>query len=486
MLTIPAAAIGVALAYVGVKALLAVSPNAVPRSTEITLDWQVLAFTAVVAIGTGLVFALVPLLHLGLRRGGAALRESGTRTTAGGARVWVRSSLVVAEIALAVTLVVGAGLLIRSFMNLTRVDGGFDRSGLTTFGLVLPTTKYSPEKIVAFYSELDARLKSIAGVQGVTAMTGLPPLRDVNANDTDFEHIPNNRPPGSQPIENVDYWQFVSVGYAETMGIPVVSGRAFELADTQGGPVVMINEALARKFFTDRDPIGGQIRPSGPPNTPYFTVVGVLKDVKQGGVAEATGTELYLLTEQLPRLAGFAPNQMNFVVRSPLPVESLVQPYREAVASLDPTLPLIRIQSMEDAFSEAIARPRFLTLLLSIFAALALGLAAVGTYGVLSYLVSQRTQEIGIRMALGADRGQILQLVLTRGLTLAAAGVALGLAGALAATRVMASMLFNVTPTDPATLALVSGLMAMVAAAACLIPAWRATRVDPLVVMREV
>jgi predicted permease len=284
----------------------------------------------------------------------------------------------------------------------------------------------------------------------------------------------------------VDYWQFATVGYAETMGIPVLSGRTFELADTEGPPVVMINEALARKFFADRDPIGGRIRPSGPPNTPYFTVIGVLKDVKQGGVGEVAGTELYLLTEQLPRLGGFAPNQMNFVVRSTRPVDSLAPAYREAVAGLDPTLPLIRIQSMDEAFSAAIARPRFLTVLLSVFAALALGLAAVGTYGVLSYLVSQRTQEIGIRMALGADRGRILQLVLTRGLTLAAAGVALGLAGALAATRVLASMLFDVTPTDPATLALVTGVMAVVATAACVIPAWRATRVDPLVVMREV
>jgi len=255
-------------------------------------------------------------------------------------------------------------------------------------------------------------------------------------------------------------------------------------SDTEGSPVVLINEALAKRFFTDRDPIGGRIKPGGGPNVPFFTVVGVLKDVKQAGVAEATGTELYMLTDQLPKVAGFVPRQMNFVTRSALPVDSLTSGYRQAVASLDPTLPLIRIQSMESAFDVAIVRPRFLTLLLSIFAGLALALAAIGTYGILSYLVSQRTQEIGIRMALGADRTRILQLVMTRGLLLSAIGLALGLAGSLAATRVMGSLLFNVTPTDPITLVAVAGLIVLVAAVACLVPALRATKVDPLVALR--
>jgi putative ABC transport system permease protein len=413
------------------------------------------------------------------------VRDAGTRTTAGGARIWVRSGLVVAEVALAVTLVVGAGLLIRSFVNLTRVDAGYERAGLTTFGLVLPAPKFTPDQTVTFYTELLRRLKELGGVQSVAAMSGLPPLRNVNANDTDFEHIPNNRPPGSQPIENVDFWQYVSLGYTDTMGIPVIKGRSFELADTQGAGVVMVNEALARRFFADRDPIGGRIRLNNGPTPAFFTVIGVLKDVKQAGVAEAVGTELYFLTDQLPRLAGFVPRQMNFVVRSTLPLESLATSYRQTVANLDPTLPIVRMQSMEDAFDAAIARPRFLTLLLSLFAGLAMTLAAVGTYGVLSYLVAQRTQEIGIRMALGADRARIMRLVMTRGLLLAVGGLLLGLAGAAAATRVLGSLLFNVTPGDPSTLVAVGALMLVVAAGACFIPAWRATRVDPLVVMRE-
>jgi predicted permease len=485
VLTLPASAIGIALAYTGVAALLRISPNAVPRSAEIGLDWQVVGFTAAIALVTGLVFALVPLLHIGVRRGTGVARDGGTRTTAGGARVWVRSGLVVAEVALAVTLVAGAGLLIRSFVNLTRVDAGYNRTGLTTFQVVLPAARFTNDQVLTFYAELTSRLKSIAGVQGVAAMSGLPPLRNVVANDTDFEHIPNNRPPGSLPIENVDFYQYVSVGYTDTMGIPVVQGRAFELADTRAGPMMLINETAARKFFADRDPIGGRIKPGFGPNQPFFTVIGVLKDVKQGGVAEPAGTEIYMLTDQAPAALNFVPRLMNFVVRSPLTVDALATSYRQAVASLDPALPLVRIQSMEDAFDTAIARPRFLTLLLSVFAALALALAAVGTYGVLSYLVTQRTQEIGIRMALGADRTRILWLVMTRGLLLAVAGLALGLAGAAAATRVLKSLLFNVTPTDPSTLAIVGIVMLIVAAVACFVPAWRATRVDPLVVMRE-
>ena len=486
VLTLPSAAIGIGLAYAGVQALLAVSPNAIPRSAEITLSVPVLAFTAGVAVLTGLIFALVPLAHFGLRKTVSSLRESSTRTTAGAGRVWMRSGLVVTEIALAVTLVVGAGLLIRSFVNLTSVDAGFKRTELSTFGVVMPAARYSPEQTVTFYNELQNRLKSQAGVQSVSAMSGLPPLRNVNANDTDFEHIPNNRPQGSLPVENVDFYQYVSVGYTETMGIPIVSGRSFELADTQGSPVVLINETLARKFFEGRDPIGGRIKPGFGASQPFFTVVGVLKDVKQGGVAEVAGAELYMLTDQMPKhLNNFVPRAMNIVVRSTLPVDSLANSYRSVVQGLDPSLPLIRIQSMDDAFGAAIVRPRFLTLLLSIFAALALALAAVGTYGILSYLVSQRTQEIGIRMALGADRATILRLVMRRGLLLAVAGIGVGLAASFAATRLMASLLFNVEPTDPATLAAVAAIIVVVATLACLVPAWRATRVDPLVVMRE-
>jgi putative ABC transport system permease protein len=381
VLTIAAAAVGIALAYGGLQALISVNPDAIPRTAEIALDLRVLGFTLGVAVLTGLVFALVPLLHVGSVRASQAIRESSARTTAGAARVWLRSALVVGEVALAVTLVVGAGLLVRSFINLTRVDMGFNRSGLTTFGVVLPGVKYNPTQRVDFYDRLSTRLRGLPGVQSVAAMSGLPPLRNVNANDTDFEHIPNNRQPGDGPSENVDFYQFVSAAYTETMAIPVVRGRGFQPSDIGGEPVAMVNESLVKKFFGDRDPIGAHVKAGFGDQLPWMSIVGVLKDVKQGGVAEAAGTELYMLTDQQPRIRNFAPGQMNFVVRSTLPLAQLSPSYRQAVQELDPTLPLVRLRSMDTVVDDAIARPRFLTVLLAVFAGLALALAAVGRTG---------------------------------------------------------------------------------------------------------
>jgi putative ABC transport system permease protein len=485
MMAIAAAVIGVGLAYAGLHALISVNPDAIPRTAEIRIDWPVLLFTLGIGTVTGLVFALVPLFHIRGDRVGQAVKEAGTRTTAGGARVWIRSGLVVVEVALAVTLVVGAGLLIRSFMNLMRVDMGFNRSQLSTFAVVLPAPTYDTPRRITFYNDLAAKLAAIPGAQSVAAASGLPPLRNVNANDSDFEHIPNNRPQGSTPAENIDFYQYVTVGYTDTMGIPVVSGRGFEPADLAGAPSVLINQTLAKRFFTDRDPIGQRVKPGFGDRVPWFTIVGVLKDVKQGGVAEAPGTEMYMLAEQMPKALNFAPGQMNFIIRGAVPFDSLAPQFRQAVQSLDSGLPIVRMRSMDDVIDAAVARPRFMTILLGVFAGLALLLAAVGTYGVLSYLVSERKQEIGIRMALGADRARILKLVLVRGLVLSGAGLIIGLAASVGLSRVLAALLFNVAPTDPRTLAGVSAIIAMVAVVACVIPAWRATRVDPLVVLRD-
>jgi predicted permease len=396
----------------------------------------------------------------------------------------LRSALVIGEVALAVLLVVGAGLLMRSFLNLMKVDVGFNRAQLTTFGIVLPRASYDPAHQAAFFDQLIDKIRAVPGVQSVAAMDGLPPLRDVNANDTDFEHIPNDRPVGTLPIENVDFWMSTTVGYPETMGIPVVKGRTFELRDTTGPPVVLVNEALVQKFLADVDPIGQRMQINGP-KSPFFTIVGVLKDVKQGGVNARAGTELYLLNDQLPASVGYAYNQMNIVARSTVPLSSLNAEYRRAVRELDPSLPLIKMRSMEDVIDASVARPRFLTLLLGVFAGLALVLAAIGTYGILSYLVAERHQEIGIRMALGADRSEILWSVLTRGLILSGIGLVIGLSAAAGLSRVLRTLLFNVTPTDPLTMGVVAAIIAGVAAAACLVPAWRAARVDPIIVLRD-
>jgi putative ABC transport system permease protein len=427
----------------------------------------------------------VPLMHLRGDQASQAVKEAGTRTTAGGTRAWVRGSLIVAEVALAVMLVAGAGLLIRSFINLMRVDVGFDSAQLRTFSVVLPAASYDAQRRVGFFAELESRLRALPGVQGVAAMSGLPPLRRVNANDTEFAHIPNDAPQGQFPPQNVDFWQYVTAGYPEMMSIPVVAGRTFTAADRTGAPVVMVNEALAKKFFADRDPIGARLKPGFGDKVPWFTIVGVLKDVKQAGVAEAAGTELYMLVDQMPGARNLAPAQMNFVVRSNVPLATLAPQFRSAVRQLDASLPIVGLRTMDDVVAASVAQPRFLMVLLAVFAGLALLLAAVGTYGVLAYYVSERRQEIGIRMALGADRARILRLVLVRGLALSGIGLIVGLGGAAALGRVMASLLFGVAPTDPGTLAAVAVVIAVAAAAACAIPAWRATRVDPLVVLRD-
>jgi predicted permease len=466
--------------------LVSAYPNGIPRMAEITLDQRVLIFTTAVAALTGLLFGLVPMAHVARGRVGSALKDSAGRTTAGTVRARLRSALVVVEVALAVLLVVGAGLLIRSFANLMRVDLGFNRAQMTTFGVVLPAPTYDAARRLDVYQRLAASLRALPGSRSVAAMTGLPPFRQVNANDSDFEHIPDTPgpPTGEFPAQNIDYYQYVSVGYTETMGIPVVSGRAFEERDTSGPPVVLVNETLVKRFFPNRDPIGMRVKPGFSAQLPWFTIVGVLKDVKQGGISAETGTELYMLTDQAPRTLNFAPAGMNFVVRSDRSLSALAPELRRAVAEIDPALPLIRMRTMEDVVGDSIARPRFLTTLLGIFAAVALALAAVGTYGILAYLVTERRQEIGIRMALGADRGMILRLVLLRGLLLSGLGLAIGLAASLGLSRVLGTLLFNVPPNDPATLALVAGVIAVVGAAACLVPAWRATRTDPLIALR--
>ena len=484
VLSIAGAAVGVVLAWAGLRALLEANPNSIPRSVEIGLDGRVLLFTLGVAALTGIVFGLAPLLHLGQGSMSLALKEGGTRTTAGLTRATVRRGLVVVEVALAVMLVVGAGLLLRSFWNVMRVDSGFDRNNLATFQIVIPGPKY-PEnhRRVAFFQQLNERLSAIPGVTAVAAMSGLPPFRQVNANDTDFEGL-TFQPGGIAP--NVDYYQTTTTDYVRTMGIPVVEGRAFGPGDVGSAPPVMlVNEALAKRFYPNQSVVGRRMRPSGAPDSVWFTVIGVLKDVKQGGLDEPTGTELYLAHEQTGTWTGFTPTSMHIVVRSTLPLATLAPSIRQAVGAMDAALPIVNMRTMEDVFSQSVASPRFIAQLLGIFAALALVLAAIGTYGILSYSVTERRHEIGIRMALGADRGSVLAMIVAQGMKVTMIGLVAGVIGALLLTRLVETMLFDVRPTDPATFVAVALVVTLVAVVACVIPARRATRVDPMVVLRD-
>jgi putative ABC transport system permease protein len=313
-------------------------------------------------------------------------------------------------------------------------------------------------------------------------MTGLPPVRLVNANDTDFEGY---TAPPEGPMENVDYYQTVTTDYLKTMGIPLLEGRDFSAPDATGAPVVLVNETLARTFYRNQSPVGKRLKPGFGGQVPSFTIVGVVRDVKQGGVSAKTGTELYFLNEQGPTAVRFAPRNMNIVVRTALPVDSIAPQIRRIVQSMDPTLPVVKLRSMDDVFAASVSQPRLLAQLLGIFAGLALILAAVGTYGILSYSVTERQREIGIHMALGATRGKVLGMVLGQGLRLTTVGMVVGLAASFGLTRLLQTQLFNVKPTDPATIVSVAAFIAMVALVACYVPASRATRVDPMVVLRD-
>jgi putative ABC transport system permease protein len=483
VLTVCGAALGLILAHWGLKALLAANPDSIPRAAEIAIDPRVLLFTSIVAVLTATMFGIAPLVHLSPASVAAAIKEGGTRSTASATRHSIRRALVAGEIALAVMLVVGAGLLLRSFRNLTSVDAGFDARGLTTFGLYLPVATYkTPERRAQAATELVRKLQAIPGVRGVAAMTGLPPNRQVNANDTDLENVAQGP---KLPAHNIDYYNSATVDYFDAMAIPIVKGRGFTTADIGGGGVAVINEAMARRFYGEANPIGHRVRPSGPDTASWFTIVGVAKDVKQGGLDQPVGTELYFNIEQGPRINAYAPAALNFVVRSSRPADALAPSIRDAVRSLDPTLPVVQLRSMESVFGDSVSRQRFLSLLLGIFAAVAMALAAIGTYGVLSYLVTERRREIGIRVALGASAAGIVRLVVRQGLTLAIAGVMIGVIGALALARVTQSLLFGVSPTDPLTYSTVGLAILAVATLACLVPAHRATRVDPLVAIRE-
>ena len=307
VLALAGGALGAALGLVGLKALLAANPESLPRSGEIALDSSVLLFTLVISFITGAIFGLSPLLHLRQRVVNSALRESGQRSTASAARTWVRRVLVMSEVALAVVLVIGAGLLLRSFWNLMTVDAGFNRSRLVTFGLVLPSATYeSPQGVVDFFARVESQLSAIPGVQSVAAMQGLPPLRQVNANDTDIDGY---TAPPEGPFENIDYYQRVTPGYLTTLGVPVLEGRDFTATDAQGSGVVLVNETLAKTFFKGQTAIGRRLKPGGGPQVPWFTIVGVVRDVKQGGVAQKTGTEIYFLADQAPRLTQLGDTQ---------------------------------------------------------------------------------------------------------------------------------------------------------------------------------
>ena len=475
--------LGLWLASAGIQALIRNFPSSVPRLSEVAIDVPVLLFALGVSIVTGLIFGLAPVAGVRLSGLVTALREGGDRGSSGARRHHVRRALVTAEVALAVMLVIGAGLLVRTVYNLASVDAGFDRSHLVTFSMTLPQATSEPATRLQAYRRLLDRLRAEPGVQTATAMSGLPPMRSPQRIHTRVEN--DTSPPGGAVV-TVDYYQLVMSDYFTTMGIPIVAGRGFEEADAaSSGNLAVVNQALANTIWKGRNPIGQRLRPNlsssiGADANPWATVIGVARDVKQNGVDRETGTELYVFADQH---ANAVPT-MNVVLKTTLGPAALSRTLDQVVREVDPAVPVVRLRDLDSVFAESIRRPRFLAQLLGMFAGLALLLAAVGTYGVLSYMVTERRREIGIRMALGAARSSVIALVMKQGLQAAIVGVAVGLAGAVFVNRLIATLLFGVRPADPVTLGVVVMTIAFVAAVACWLPAWRASRLDPNDVLR--
>lgn len=482
VLSLAGAVLGTLLAMGSLNLLQAASPGDLPRLSEVRLDGTVLLFTTGVAILTGVFFGLAPARHVATKDLAKSLRDGGTRSTSSSGQRRLRSLLVISETALALVLAVGAGLMIRSFGALNSVEPGFDADGMLTYQVFLPAASYpDSEDQLEFQRRIMDQLSAEPGVTSVAAMSGLPPLRRLDANDTEFEGFVQT---ADSPPQNVDFYQMVTPNYLETMGIAVVEGRGFMPTDDETAvPVALVNETLAETYYPGESAIGKRLRP-GFGGVPFMEIVGVVADVKNAGLDEAVGTELYFHYPQASLFFGVR-RGMNFVARVEGEPAEMAPAVRRIVWDRDAALPVSGLQPMEDVMGDAMARARFLTTLLAAFAGLALLLAAVGTYGVMSYAVTQRGRELGIRMAMGAQASTVQRLVMSEGLKVAAIGLLIGIGGAWGLTGILESLLFNVDARDPASFLIGPALLTLVAIAACWIPARRATRVDPVTVLRE-
>ena len=478
LLAIVAGILGAALAFWGSDILVRLSPENLPRVAEIHIDGWALAFTAGLSLLTGILFGLAPALQSTHSNIVEALKEGSLSTTAGRSRHGLRSSLVIVEMALALILLVSAGLLIRSLIRLQDVNPGFDPHNVMTASLDLPDAKYSDPKKAEFFRELIPQLQVIPGVQSAAAVFPLPMSGDEIRTSFQIEGRPVAK--SDEPHTSV---RCVTPNYFGTMRIPLLQGREFtERDDASATSVLIVNQAFAQQFFPGEDAIGKHIQAgisnSGPGTAPMREIVGVVGNVKFEDLTTEFSPESYIPYGQLQF------GSMTIVARSSKDPEGLAKPIASVVQSLDKDLPAYAPKTVEQYLGGTIAVPRFNTFLLAIFAALAMVLTAVGLYGVISYTVAQRTHEIGIRMALGAQPGDMLRLVVGQGMRLALFGVGVGLIAALGLTRFLSSLLFGVSSTDPISFAVVVTMLLGVVLLACYIPARRAMRVDPMVALR--
>jgi putative ABC transport system permease protein len=482
VLTCLSALVGLGLAFAAVRVVAWWNPADIPRVGAVALDLRVLSFTAVVALVTSVLFSLAPALRSLKVDLNDSLKDGGQGGSGGIGRQRFRNALVVVQMALAVLLLVGAGLMLRSLWSLQRIPIGFDPANVLTMRVSLPTTSYpSPEQVVGFYERLVDRVRQLPGVRSAGAARLLP----LGSTIGDFGLTVEGYVPAPGTGAKGD-WQIVTDGYLEAMGERVIRGRTITTADTATTELVaLVNEELARKYFSGRDPIGGRLKiGGGDPKRPWVTVVGLVADVRHNGVTEPIKEKFYVPHRQWNAATGFPIRSMALVVKSSADPLTLVGPIRQEIRTLDASLPVSNIQAMDDVVGANFSSPRFTGFLLVTFATIALALSAIGVYGVLAYLVSRRTREIGIRLAIGAGRAQVLRLVLGSGLVLALAGIGLGLVLALVVGRFMQTLLYGVSAADPLTFISVAVMLALVALAASLVPAWRATRVNPVVALK--
>ena len=473
LLSLLGGAAGLALAHLAVQSLLAANPGNLPRLQNVKLDTGVFLFTIGIAMITALLFGLLPAMHAARAKIANALRQGGRTATS---RVGTKKAIIVAEVALALILAITSGLMVRSFFRLAAVHPGFEAANVLTLDVPLMSPHYKdPQRRVAFLNELSNRLSQLPGVTSVAAINALPLTgRDSGSN---FSIV--GRPPvGYSQLPNGRF-RVATPGYFGTLRIPMLAGRGIESRDhDKAAPVVVINETMARQFWPGEDPIGERIVLAQGDDT-VREIVGIVGDVKHYALDGETRPEMYFPYAQQPQM------NMTVVLRTTGSPGTLTGAARAKVHSIDATQPAAKIRPLEEVLASSLAQPRLYSALLTTFSAVALLLAAVGIYGVMSFTIAQRTHEMGIRMALGARSGDVRNLILREGLRLAMLGIVLGTAGALALGRLLKTLLYDVEPTDPATFTVAVVLLLAVAAIACYVPARRATRVDPLVALQS-
>jgi predicted permease len=474
LFAIAGGAVGLVVMWWTLSGLLALAPADLPRINEVTIDWRVLLTAALITMVTGVLVGVLPALSSASVNPQASLQDASRGTVGGSMRRRARATLVVAEIALAVAITTGAGLLLRSFVSVTNVNPGFDADKLLTFQLNLPVQLTNNDDRLAFYRDMFERLGALPGVESVGGTTRVP----LGSTSVSTSLQRESHPMPAAELPEVQFRRAMH-NYFQAMGIPLRRGRNFEASDTMNSPqVAIINETLARRFFNGEDPVGQHVRTGPAPSGPWTTIVGVIGDVRHGGLEEVPQPELYISYQQGPPVNPF------IVLRASGDPAALAETVRAEMKRIDKNIPIYDLRTMTTLRSDAVSTRRFILLIVGAFGVLALGLAAIGVYGVMSLIVSERTREVGVRLALGAEPAQLLTMIVAQATKLAGLGVLIGVVAALPLAPLLDSQLYGIQSLDPLTFLSVPAALLLIAALAALVPARKAMRIDPLAALR--